>query len=136
VNQPPERFLAFPNLTLAHGETSAPIPLADHLGGPDVPGTAARITVRLAGQTRTIDLALHDAETPLTVANFVAYVNAGRYAANFFHRSVPDLMIYTAMDQSRAPGCVATSFVGPRLEAGPVCRDEDGSRQGAPAAGL
>jgi hypothetical protein len=59
VNQPPERFLAFPNLTLAHGETSAPIPLADHLRGPDVPGTATRITVRLAGQTRTIDLALH-----------------------------------------------------------------------------
>ena len=40
------------------------------------------------------------------------------------------------MDQSRAPGCVATSFVGPRLEARPACRDEDGSRQGAPAAGL
>jgi alpha-tubulin suppressor-like RCC1 family protein/cyclophilin family peptidyl-prolyl cis-trans isomerase len=93
ANQPPERFLAFPDLTLARGETSAPIPLTDHLRDPDVPGTAARITVRLAGQTRTIDLALHDAEAPLTVANFVAYVNAGRYAANFFHRSVPGFII-------------------------------------------
>ena len=64
MNQPPERFLAFPNLTLAHGKTSAPIPLADHLRGLDVLGTAARITVRLAGQTRTIDLALHAPPPP------------------------------------------------------------------------
>ena len=93
ANVPPERFLAFPDLTLARGETSAPIPLSQHLRDPDVPGTAARITVRMAGQTRTIDLALHDAEAPLSVANFVAYVNAGRYAANFFHRSVSGFVI-------------------------------------------
>ncbi len=93
ANQPPERFLAFPDLALARGETPAAIPLTTHLRDPDVPGTAARITVRMAGQTRTIDLALHDAEAPLTVANFVAYVNGGRYAANFFHRSVPGFII-------------------------------------------
>lgn len=93
ANIPPERFAAFPDLTLARGETPPAIPLSAHLRDPDVPGTAARITVRMAEQTRTIDLALHDAEAPLTVANFVAYVNAGRYAANFFHRSVPGFII-------------------------------------------
>ncbi len=93
ANVPPERYLAFPDLILARGATPAAIPLAAHLRDPDVPGTAARITVRMAGQTRTIDLALHDAEAPLTVANFIAYTNAGRYGANFFHRSVPGFII-------------------------------------------
>ena len=93
ANLPPERFLALPDLVVARGQSPAPIPLADHLRDPDVPGTAARISVRLADQIRTIDLALHDDAAPLTVANFVAYVNAGRYAANFFHRSVPGFVI-------------------------------------------
>lgn len=93
ANLPPETTEALPALTLARGATGTPIPLASHFRDPDVPGSAVRITVRLGAETRVIDLALFDAQAPLTVANFLAYVADGRYAANFFHRSVPGFII-------------------------------------------
>lgn len=96
ANLPPELTTPLPTtLTLARGTTSAPITLADHFRDPDVPGSAVRITTRIGVETRIMDLALFNATAPLTVANFLAYVDAGRYAANFFHRSVPGFIIQT-----------------------------------------
>jgi peptidyl-prolyl cis-trans isomerase A (cyclophilin A) len=40
-----------------------------------------------------IDIELFYMETPLTVANFLSYVNAGRYNQSFIHRSVPGFVI-------------------------------------------
>lgn len=94
ANVGPELFLPLPALTLAAGAAATPIPLTQHLRDPDVPGSAVRVAVRIGHlQTGTIDLALYDAQTPLTVANFLAYVAAGRYAANFIHRSIPGFVI-------------------------------------------
>ena len=94
ANVPPALLQPFPALTLPAGTSAAPIPLTNYLRDPDVPGSAVRITVRIGNtQSGVIDIALHDATAPLTVANFKNYISSGRYAANFFHRSVPGFII-------------------------------------------
>ena len=42
-----------------------------------------------------IGIALYAAETPVTVDNFLNYVNDGDYDNAFFHRSVTDFIIQT-----------------------------------------
>lgn len=49
--------------------------------------------VRFSSNVGEIDMELFDTDTPLTVANFLAYVNAGRYNQSFIHRSVPGFVI-------------------------------------------
>ena len=53
----------------------------------------ANSVVRFSSNVGEIDMELFDTETPLTVANFLAYVNAGRYNQSFIHRSVPGFVI-------------------------------------------
>lgn len=45
--------------------------------------------VRIATPVGTIDLELYDADKPVTVKNFLSYVQSGRYANSFSHRLVP-----------------------------------------------
>ncbi len=94
ANLGPELVSPIPLLELVSGGEGAAINLADHLRDPDVPGTAVRLLVR-AGTlgSATVDIALFDAQTPQTVANFLAYLDAGRYQNNFFHRSVPGFIV-------------------------------------------
>ena len=40
-----------------------------------------------------IDIELFDTVAPLTVANFLNYVNDGDYDGTFFHRSVPGFVV-------------------------------------------
>ena len=49
--------------------------------------------VRFSSNVGEIDMELFDTQTPLTVANFLSYVNAGRYNQSFIHRSVPGFVI-------------------------------------------
>jgi peptidyl-prolyl cis-trans isomerase A (cyclophilin A) len=53
----------------------------------------ANSVVRFSSNVGDIDMELFDTETPLTVANFLFYVNAGRYNQSFIHRSVPGFVI-------------------------------------------
>jgi cyclophilin family peptidyl-prolyl cis-trans isomerase len=53
----------------------------------------ANSVVRFSSNVGEIDIELFDTETPLTVANFLSYVNAGRYNQSFIHRSVPGFVI-------------------------------------------
>jgi len=92
ANLAPELLAPLPELALARGADSDPIELGPRFRDPDV-RLATRISVRIGSDTRTIDLALLDEQAPKTVANFLAYVDAGRYAANFFHRSVPGFVV-------------------------------------------
>ena len=41
----------------------------------------------------SIDIELFDTEAPITVANFMSYVNDGDYNSSFFHRSVPGFIL-------------------------------------------
>ena len=93
ANLGPALIKTFPDLTLPRTGAAVAITLSDYVRDPDVTGTAVRVSVRMATQTSTIDLALYDQQTPLTVANFLAYISAGRYANNIIHRSAPSFVI-------------------------------------------
>jgi cyclophilin family peptidyl-prolyl cis-trans isomerase len=54
---------------------------------------AENTLVRIHTTQGPIDLQLLDAEAPLSVANFLAYVNAGDYQDVFFHRSAANFVI-------------------------------------------
>jgi peptidyl-prolyl cis-trans isomerase B (cyclophilin B) len=67
-------------------------------------------TVELSTSAGTIRLELDDAKAPLTVANFLSYVNAGHYDGTIFHRVIKGFMVQgggfdTGMNQkpSQAP---------------------------------
>ena len=49
-------------------------------------GTIVRFTIGYGNQQSFMDVQLYDGATPLTVKNFLDYVNAGDYAQSFFHR--------------------------------------------------
>ena len=53
----------------------------------------ANSVVRFSSNVGEIDMELFDTETPLTVANFLSYANAGRYNQSIIHRSVPGFVI-------------------------------------------
>lgn len=93
ANVAPELYQPLPALTLASGATANPVTLTNHLRDPDVPGTAVQLTVRLGTQTANLYLALFDAATPLTVANFKNYITSGAFSSNFFHRSIPGFIL-------------------------------------------
>ena len=50
-------------------------------------------TVRLVTSFGPIDITLYDTQAPLTVANFLKYVNSGAFDNSFFHRSMPGFII-------------------------------------------
>jgi cyclophilin family peptidyl-prolyl cis-trans isomerase len=56
-------------------------------------GWAQATMVRLDTSLGLIDIALYDAQAPLTVANFLGYVRSGAYASSFIHRSMPGFII-------------------------------------------
>jgi cyclophilin family peptidyl-prolyl cis-trans isomerase len=59
------------------------ITLNAHFTDPNIPGTLATFYTSYG----VIKVALTDAATPLTVANFLSYVNSGAYDNTIFHRS-------------------------------------------------
>ncbi len=93
ANVSPTITQTLPDRVLGRAAAPASIDLNGYFNDPDVAGTAVRLSVRIASTVKTIDLALTDTATPLTVANFKAYVNSGRFTDNFFHRSVPGFVI-------------------------------------------
>jgi cyclophilin family peptidyl-prolyl cis-trans isomerase len=54
---------------------------------------ASATTVRLQTNLGAIDITLYDAAAPRTVANFLAYVNGGRYINSFIHRAEPGFVL-------------------------------------------
>src|SRR5215471_14355573 len=54
---------------------------------------AYKTTIRMHTSLGNIDVQLMDADAPVTVANFLAYVTHGSYDSSFIHRSVPGFII-------------------------------------------
>ena len=50
-------------------------------------------TVEMTTAQGSFRIELDDAKAPLTVANFLAYVNSGHYDGTVFHRVIPGFMI-------------------------------------------
>lgn len=93
TNAAPEITQPLPRVFLGKGGAPGVVDLKAYIADPDVPGTAARITTRIGSQYKTVDLALFDAQTPITVANFLTYIQSGRYTDNFIHRSATGFVI-------------------------------------------
>jgi cyclophilin family peptidyl-prolyl cis-trans isomerase len=70
------------------GSPPGPISLANRYSDPQV-----STVVRMATNSGNLDIALFGSAAPGTVANFLQYVNAGRYNNTIFHRSVPFFVI-------------------------------------------
>ena len=78
---------AFSPVQVAVGATSSSW-LGGKFSDPDTP--AAR---RLATSKGNIDIILYSAATPITVENFLAYADGGRYNGTFFHRSPDNFVV-------------------------------------------
>lgn len=129
-NVPPEATATIPDATLYQGATAEVVDLSKYFTDPDTTG------VRLTTVLGRIDLALYDKATPITVANFLKYVDNGRYiitdpttgqpAPLFFHRSVPGFIIqsggYVATVSPSNPSAVKPTEV----EAYPAIQNEFG----------
>jgi len=50
-------------------------------------------TVELTTSAGTVRIELDDVKAPLTVANFLTYVNSGHYDDTIFHRVIPGFMV-------------------------------------------
>jgi len=57
------------------------------------PTASTGTMVRWLTNLGPIDLQLYDTAAPLTVANFLGYVNSGAYVGSFFHRSIPGFVV-------------------------------------------
>ena len=55
--------------------------------------SAAAFNVRMQTDLGSLDIELFDTVTPLTVANFMNYVNDGDYDGTFIHRSIPGFVV-------------------------------------------
>jgi cyclophilin family peptidyl-prolyl cis-trans isomerase len=96
-NVPPTTTAEIPDATLYSGATAKVVDLSKYFTDPDTTG------VCLTTVLGRIDIALYDQATPITAANFLKYVDNGRYvkvdpttgdrAPVFFHRSVPGFVI-------------------------------------------
>jgi cyclophilin family peptidyl-prolyl cis-trans isomerase len=73
---------------LAAGGTPVVIPIGGLFNDPDV-SSAARLTTDLG----ILDFAFYPDSAPLTVANFLSYLERGDFANTFFHRSVTDFIV-------------------------------------------
>src|SRR5205823_14621074 len=95
---PPIVVNQIPDFTEYAGTPARSIDLAPDFSDPDV-SNAVRLTTVLGN----IDIALFGQQKPITVTNFLKYVDQGRYflldpttnqtASSFFHRSVPGFII-------------------------------------------
>jgi peptidyl-prolyl cis-trans isomerase A (cyclophilin A) len=80
------------NLRKLLRRTCAVVVVAAFLG-PFAPLPARATIVRFSTAYGNIDVRLYNTATPLSVANFVNYMNSGRYAESIIHRSVPGFII-------------------------------------------
>ena len=55
--------------------------------------TIVRMEMQLATTVADVDMQLYDEDTPLTVSNFLGYVNRGDYDSSFFHRSISSFIV-------------------------------------------
>jgi len=96
------------NLTVTAGSSLPAIDLSTIFGLPSVSATAT--VVQLQTNLGPINLLLDPADAPITVANFLSYVNSGAYNNSIIHRAVPGFVIqgggYTVASGSVNPTAI------------------------------
>ena len=92
-NQAPIVSGSFPGVTVLEGAEEETFDLSKTFSDPDVTGSVVRLSMvystasAAVSATNNIDIALFDKETPITVANFLDYVNSELYNNTFIHRA-------------------------------------------------
>jgi cyclophilin family peptidyl-prolyl cis-trans isomerase len=89
ANNPPTVRTPISDVNVAQNASPTVLNLSGNFADADVVGTIVHLNTSQGG----IDLLLDDQQTPLTVANFLNYVNSGRYNSTIFHRSVSNFVI-------------------------------------------
>ena len=77
-----------PDVTVEPG-ASQTIDLAGNINNEEIDGTIVRLTTNVGA----MDLELFDTDAPLSVANFLNYVNTDQYNGTIFHRAVNDFVV-------------------------------------------
>jgi cyclophilin family peptidyl-prolyl cis-trans isomerase len=87
----PTPFLktAIANVSVAAGSSPTTIDLAGHF----LPAVTGQTTVQLLTSDGPINIQLFDGQAPQTVANFLNYVQSGRYNDDIFHRLVSNFVL-------------------------------------------
>jgi cyclophilin family peptidyl-prolyl cis-trans isomerase len=80
-----------PTENLTQGQSATNITLSNYFKDSAIP--SGDTVVNIATPVGDIPLYLTNAATPITVANFLQYVNSGEYAQTIIHRSVPGFVI-------------------------------------------
>lgn len=88
-NTPPVVGTALANVTLNSTTSSQTLDLAGNFTDADT--TNSR--VRLNTSSGPVNIELFDAQAPRTVANFMNYINDGKYTDTIFHRSVSNFVV-------------------------------------------
>ena len=88
----------FPDLDKSAGDAEERFMLASHFGAEQIRDTAVRLEAEwtlLDGteESSDIDFLLFRERTPITIANFLGYVNRGDYTNMIVHRLVPGFVI-------------------------------------------
>ena len=88
----------FPDLDKSPGDAEERFTLASHFGAEQIRDTAVRLEAEwtlLDGteESSDIDFLLFRERTPITIANFLGYVNRGDYTNMIVHRLVPGFVI-------------------------------------------
>ena len=102
---PPVVTSAIPVWSGVIGETHD-TPLAGTFIAPEA-DSAVRVSTTLGD----MDIILYDGSTPATVANFMTYVNEGKYTDVDFHRSIPGFVIQAGGFKGAGSGNHFTSVV-------------------------
>lgn len=87
--QTPSLLTPLPNRTATVGGTAVSIDLRDFFGLPGVTGTVVQFDTDFG----KFNVELRNEAAPVTVANFLSYVNSGAYTNSMIHRSVPGFVI-------------------------------------------
>jgi peptidyl-prolyl cis-trans isomerase A (cyclophilin A) len=80
---------AIPAVTAAKNAANEVIDLAGHFTDADITNTRIRFNT----SEGVINVELTDKATPRTVANFINYIQAGKFNNTIFHRSVPGFVV-------------------------------------------
>src|SRR3954470_15533996 len=84
-----ELISEIPNIAVAPGTASSDINLTPHFDNEEINGTIVRFDTDFGN----VDMELYDKAAPLTVQNFLGYVNRGDYNNTYFHRAVPNFIV-------------------------------------------
>lgn len=96
---------ALPPRTFPLGTNPPAIGFGTLFADPDV-ASAARLTTDLGN----IDFVFFPGSAPLTVANFLGYLNRGDFTNTIFHRSVPGFIIQAGAFRADATGSAVTTL--------------------------